>query len=163
MKCCPRGGLNKLVTAAVSIGSNVGDRLSHVDFACARLSGFLQDLRVSSVYETSPVDAPGPQGDFLNLAAVGRTDRPAREVLSFLLEVEQERGRLRPFVHAPRTLDLDLILFGDAVVHEPGLIVPHPGFRDRRFVLEPLASIAPELKDPVTGKTVAELLVDLDD
>ena len=83
----------------------------------------------------------------------------ARALLDTLLAIERDLGRERPFPGAPRTLDLDLILYGDAVIDEaPSLIVPHPRFRERRFVLEPLAEIAPDWRDPVTGQTVEELL-----
>lgn len=99
-----------------------------------------------------------PQALFLNAAAVGRTALSARDLLSALLTIERERGRERPYATAPRTLDLDLVLFGASVVEEPGLLIPHPRFRERRFVLEPLAEIAPEMTDPVTGKTVMALL-----
>ena len=92
---------------------------------------------------------------------MGEATLSARGLLDALLAIERERGRDRPFAGAPRTLDLDLVLFGDQVVNEPGLIVPHPRFRERRFVLEPLAEIAPEMIDPVTGKTVRELLTAL--
>jgi 2-amino-4-hydroxy-6-hydroxymethyldihydropteridine diphosphokinase len=105
-----------------------------------------------------PVDVSGQQPDFLNAAAVGNTALPPRELLTGLLAIEAERGRDRPFHHAPRTLDLDLVLFGDRIIHEPGLLVPHPRFRERAFVLQPLAEIAPGLVDPVTGRTVGELL-----
>ena len=142
----------------MALGSNLGDRNAHLDHAISRLGDILDDLRVSRFYDTVPVGAPGPQPLFLNAAAVGLTTMAAREVLGTLLAIEQERGRERPYQNAPRSLDLDLILFGDAIIDEPGLIVPHPRFRERRFVLEPLAEIAADLRDPVTGQTVAALL-----
>lgn len=113
--------------------------------------------------ETDPVDAPGSQPRFLNAAATGWTGAatPARAVLDALLDIERARGRERPFRGAARTLDLDLLFFGDAIVEEPGLIVPHPRLRERRFVLEPLAEIAADLRDPVTGLTAAALLARL--
>jgi 2-amino-4-hydroxy-6-hydroxymethyldihydropteridine diphosphokinase len=95
---------------------------------------------------------------FLNAAAVGETTMTARHLLEAMLAIERERGRERPYLNAPRTLDLDLILLGNVVLQEQGLVVPHPRFRERRFVLEPLAAVAPELRDPVSGKTVGELL-----
>jgi 2-amino-4-hydroxy-6-hydroxymethyldihydropteridine diphosphokinase len=147
--------------AAIALGSNVDDRAAHLAFAAAGLSRLLASLRISQWYETEPVGAANGASDaprFLNGAAVGETTRSARELLDALLALEHERGRERPFPGAPRTLDLDLVLFGDQVLNEPGLIVPHPRFRERRFVLEPLADIAPEMIDPVTGKTVGELL-----
>ena len=146
------------VAAAIALGSNLGDRRAHLDYAVRRLSEFLRDLRVSSYIDTEPVGLPPAAPPFLNAAAVGETTLSPRALLDALLDIERARGRERPFVNAPRTLDLDLVLFGDAVVEEPGLTVPHPRFRGRRFVLEPLAEIAPDWIDPVTGKTVAELL-----
>jgi 2-amino-4-hydroxy-6-hydroxymethyldihydropteridine diphosphokinase len=147
-----------LVACAVSLGSNVGDRRAHLNFAVASLRGLLTNLAVSRYYETVPVGVSGPQAMFLNAAAVGQTSLTARGVLEALLAIEQERGRERPYARAPRTLDLDLILLGDVVLDEPGLVVPHPRFRERRFVLEPLAEIAPDLKDPATGSPVSALL-----
>jgi 2-amino-4-hydroxy-6-hydroxymethyldihydropteridine diphosphokinase len=143
---------------AIALGSNVGDRRGHLDHAVSALRARLTDLVVSRYYDTIPVGASGPQAMYLNAAAVGGTTLSARELLDALLAIEQERGRERPYANAPRTLDLDLILLGDVVLEEPGLIVPHPRFRERRFVLEPLAAVAPDLRDPVSGKTVAELL-----
>lgn len=142
---------------AIALGSNEGDRESHLDFAVGRLSAILSSIKVSGWYETEPVGV-GPQPLFLNGAAVGRTTLSPRELLDTLLTIERERGRERPFAKAPRTLDLDLILFGDRVIDEPGLTVPHPRFRQRQFVLEPLAEIAPDMVDPVTGLDVQELL-----
>ena len=146
------------VTVAIALGSNLGDRAAHLSHAIARLHDYLDDLRVSRFYDTVPVGAPGPQPLFLNAAAVGQSALPARTLLEVLLAVEQERGRARPFPNAARSLDLDLILFGEARIDEPDLIVPHPRFRERRFVLEPLAEIAPDLQDPVTGLTIVDLL-----
>ena len=95
---------------------------------------------------------------FLNAAATGESELSARAALDALLVVEQQLGRERPYIGAPRTIDLDLILYGDSVINEPGLMVPHPRFRERRFVLQPLAEIAADWIDPVTGKTIGELL-----
>jgi len=150
-----------VVTAAVALGSNLGDRRSHLDYAISRLKATLANLRTSRYYETKPVGAPGPQPLFLNAAAVGYTAADATELLGVLMAIEQERGRERPFQNAARTLDLDLILFGDLVMDTPALTIPHPRFRERRFVLEPLAEIGPELVDPVTGSTVGDLLASL--
>jgi len=150
-----------LVIAAVTLGSNLGDRAAHLDFAIARLAALLDNLKTSRYYDTVPVGVSGPQPIYLNAAAVGTTTLSARELLDGLLAIERERGRERPHDNAPRTLDLDLILFGDAVIVEPGLVVPHPRFRERRFVLEPLAEVAAGLRDPVTGKTADQLLLDL--
>jgi 2-amino-4-hydroxy-6-hydroxymethyldihydropteridine diphosphokinase len=141
---------------AVALGSNLGDRHAHLAFAIHQLRGRLADLRVSPFIETEPVGAPQPP--FLNGAVTGVAQGTARELLDALLAIETECGRVRPHPGAPRTLDLDLILFSDLVIEEPGLAVPHPRFRGRRFVLEPLAAIAPDLRDPVSGLTVGELL-----
>lgn len=145
------------VLAAIALGSNLGNRQDHLDFAVSRLDNLLQSLRVSSYLETAPV-LVAPQPDFLNGAATGYWQGDARSLLDALLAIEVERGRVRPHPGAPRTLDLDLILFGSAVLDEPALTVPHPRFRDRRFVLEPLSAIAPDMVDPVTHLTVRALL-----
>lgn len=142
---------------AIALGSNVGDRRAHLAYAIARLSEFLEDLRVSTLYETDPVGV-AEQPRFLNAAVAGYTGLSPRQLLERLLEIERGRGRERPHPGAPRTLDLDLILYAAEVIDEPGLRVPHPRFRERCFVLEPLAEIAAEWVDPEGGRTVAELL-----
>jgi 2-amino-4-hydroxy-6-hydroxymethyldihydropteridine diphosphokinase len=143
---------------AVALGSNLGDRRAHLDFAVAKLRTLLRHVAVSRYHDTVPVGVAGPQPLYLNAAVVGETRLTPRELLDALLGIEASRGRVRPYPNAPRTLDLDLILYGAQVIDEPGLIVPHPRFRERPFVLEPLAEVGADLRDPVTGETVSELL-----
>jgi 2-amino-4-hydroxy-6-hydroxymethyldihydropteridine diphosphokinase len=102
-----------------------------------------------------------PQPRFLNGVVVGQTTLSARALMQALLQTEAVRGRERRFAGAPRTLDLDLILYGSACIDEPGLVVPHPRFRERLFVLEPLAELAPDWIDPVTGESISALLARL--
>lgn len=142
---------------AIALGSNLGDRIAHLNHAIARLQTVLRNVRVSRFRETVPVGVHGPQPLYLNAAAAGSTTLPPRAVLEALLAIERERGRERPAPKAARSLDLDLILYGAAVLDEPDLVIPHPRFRERRFVLEPLAEVAPDLVDPVTHKSVGEL------
>jgi 2-amino-4-hydroxy-6-hydroxymethyldihydropteridine diphosphokinase len=150
--------LDAPLVAAVALGSNLGDRRSHLMYALSKLDAFIAQPKVSRFYETVPVGVRGPQSLFLNAVLVGATELSARQLLDLFLAIESDRGRERPFPGAARTLDLDLVLLGDQVIDEPGLSVPHPRFRERRFVLEPLVEIAPALRDPVTGKSVRELL-----
>jgi 2-amino-4-hydroxy-6-hydroxymethyldihydropteridine diphosphokinase len=145
------------VTAAVALGSNLGDRERYLRDAGGALRAFISDLRVSTFHETAPVGV-GEQPPFLNAAAAGTTSLPAADLLSRLLDVEQRFGRERPFPGAARTLDLDLILYGSEIIDTPSLIVPHPRFRERRFVLAPLAEVAPDWTDPVSGLTILGLL-----
>jgi 2-amino-4-hydroxy-6-hydroxymethyldihydropteridine diphosphokinase len=150
------GSGSRSVRVALALGANLGDRAAQLDAACDRLRELLGALRVSPYYETEPVGV-GPQPRFLNAAATASTTRSARDLLGDLLAIERIFGRERPFPGAPRTLDLDLILYGDAIVDEPGVQVPHPRFRERAFVLDPLADIAADWIDPVTGLSIGEL------
>jgi 2-amino-4-hydroxy-6-hydroxymethyldihydropteridine diphosphokinase len=141
----------------VALGSNLGDREAHLAFAVARLSHILSNLRRSAWHDTAPVGVPDQQPRYLNGVVVGQTSLTARQLLDELLAIEQAAGRSRPSPLAPRTLDLDLILFGSERIQEPGLVVPHPRFRERPFVLEPLAELAPDLVDPESGETISAL------
>ena len=151
------GGDDPMFPVAIALGSNLGDREANLRNAAAALSEHVQDLRLSSFIETAPVGV-GPQPNFLNAAACGHTALSPRELLDLLLAIEQQFGRERPYPGAARTLDLDLILHDAAVIDEPGLIVPHPRFRERLFVLLPLVEIAADWRDPVTGRSVEELV-----
>jgi 2-amino-4-hydroxy-6-hydroxymethyldihydropteridine diphosphokinase len=145
------------IRAAVALGSNLGDRERYLRDAIAALRESLTSLTISSFYDTAPVGV-GEQPRFLNAAAIGFTTLPARALLEMLLGIEARLGRTRPHPGAARTLDLDLILYGDQIIEERDLTVPHPRFRERRFVLEPLAEIAPDWIDPVTKRTIRELM-----
>ena len=148
--------------AAIALGSNLGDRQAMLAGAAAALGGILTDLKLSSAHETAYVGSGVAQPSYLNAAAVGETSLSARALLDVLLATERQFGRERPYPDAPRTLDLDLILYGMEIHDAPGLVVPHPRFRERAFVLEPLVEIAADWMDPVTGRTVEELLRTLD-
>jgi 2-amino-4-hydroxy-6-hydroxymethyldihydropteridine diphosphokinase len=143
---------------AVALGSNLGDREANLAFGVAALSDILSNLQQSSWYDTAPVGVSEEQPRYLNGVVVGETALGARLLLDTLLAIELQAGRTRGSANASRTLDLDLILFGSERIEEPGLVVPHPRFRERLFVLEPLAEVAPGWIDPATGHTISALL-----
>jgi len=148
-------------TVYLGLGSNLGDRQAMLQAAVRALeSPRLHVRRVSPVYETEPMDAPG-QHWFLNLVAEAETDLFPLQLLYRTSKVEAQLGRRRLAPKGPRTIDIDILLFGNSVMAMPALEIPHPRFRGRRFVLAPLADLAPELRDPVTRKTVRELLGEL--
>lgn len=148
-----------MIPVAIALGSNLGNRAEHLDWAVSRLRGLINGVMVSSRIETAPVGVGG--ADFLNAAVAGHTDLAPRALLDALLALEAERGRVRSGSPEPRTLDLDLILYGNLVIDEPGLAVPHPRFAERAFVLTPLAEIVPGWTDPRSGRTVSDLLQSL--
>jgi 2-amino-4-hydroxy-6-hydroxymethyldihydropteridine diphosphokinase len=153
-----------MTRVAIALGSNVGDRERYLRDAIAGLAPVVSHLHLSRFFETEPVDMPGAQRPVVNAAATGETDLSARALLERMLDLERQLGRTRPHPGAARTVDLDLILFGNEVIDEPPvLIIPHPRFRERRFVLEPLVDVAPDWTDPVTGLTIAQLLEKLGD
>ena len=151
-----------MTTVAIALGANLGDRRAAFEFAVDQLSRLVSNLVVSDFIETDP-EGEGLQEQplYLNAVVVGETMLAPREILDALLAIEEAYGRERPFPGAARTLDVDLILLGDAREDSLALHVPHPRFRERFFVLGPLAEIAPDLVDPVTGLRVWELLRNL--
>ena len=142
---------------AIALGSNLGDRRQHIETAIDLLMPHLRQALVSSFLDTEPEGVSDDQPRYLNAALVGEAQLLPQAMLKRLLSIEEQLGRTRPYWGAPRIIDLDLILYGDVQLREPGIEVPHPRFRERKFVLGPLDEIAPELVDPVTGKTIGEL------
>ena len=143
----------------IALGSSLGDRRATILDAARELARLFTTFQLSSLIETAPVgDGLELDPPYLNAVAVGESALPPDAIMQRLREIETAHGRTRPYQGAPRTLDLDLILAGNVTLDEPGLQVPHPRFRDRLFVLEPLAELAPDLRDPVTRLTVRELL-----
>lgn len=149
------------VRAAIGLGSNLGDRPRHIAEAIGSLAELGTLVAVSALYETAPVGGPD-QGPYLNAVAVIESELPARQLLDACLEIEREHGRERRERWGPRTLDLDILLFGDQVISEGGLEVPHPRMTERRFVLEPLLEAWPEAVLP-NGVALAPLLSDVAD
>ena len=145
-------------TIYLSLGSNVGDRETHLARARERLAeNDVHVRRASGVFETEPRDVPD-QGWFLNQVVEAETDLFPIQLLSRLQKIERALGRIPTRPKGPRTIDLDILLYEGAIVSVPGLEIPHPRMDDRRFVLEPLAELAPELRHPRTGRTVKEML-----
>ena len=144
-------------TTYLSLGSNLGDREANLRAAIAKLGDFGEVLAVSSLYETEPVEFT-EQPWFLNCAVALRTELTAEQLLVAIKTIEQEMGRCRVQPKGPRNIDLDILLFGDAIISIPELEVPHPAMHQRRFVLTPLAEIAPDVFHPVNNKTVRNLL-----
>ena len=140
----------------LSLGSNVGDRAANLRTAINRVSSLGDVMAVSSFYETEPVEFAA-QPWFLNCAVELDTEKMPKQLLAGILDIEREMGRRRVQKKGPRTLDIDILLFGNSIIQTKGLTIPHPAMHERRFVLEPLAEIAPEARHPVIKRTVREL------
>jgi 2-amino-4-hydroxy-6-hydroxymethyldihydropteridine diphosphokinase len=145
----------------LGFGSNMGDSEALLKTALAELDApGLKLLRVSSVYETEPIGLR-EQRWFLNLVAEFETELFPKQLLHRMQRIEMGMGRRRTVENGPRTIDIDILLFGNSVVKTEELEIPHPRYRERRFTLAPLAELSPGLRDPVTGETMAELLAAL--
>jgi len=140
-----------------SLGSNVGDRAAYLRDALARLESIGRIVSVSSFYETEPVEVTD-QPWFLNCAAGLETTLTPEQLMARLLQIEQEMGRRRIQKKGPRTIDIDILLFGGLILDSPEITIPHPAMHERRFVLAPLAEIASEARHPVLKKMIWELL-----
>ena len=142
--------------AYLSLGSNIGDREANLRAAISRLNELGDVTAVSGLYETEPVEVVD-QPWFINCAVALATDLSAEELLAGVLTIERSMGRERTRPKGPRNIDIDILLFGDAVVDSPALTIPHPGLATRQFVLAPLSEIAPEAVHPITLKSVCQM------
>jgi 2-amino-4-hydroxy-6-hydroxymethyldihydropteridine diphosphokinase len=145
-------------TVYLSLGSNLGDRTAHIERALARLSEEgVRIVKRSSFYQTEPVEFLA-QGWFLNIAVEAETELMPRQLLRVIRQIERELGRKRTVKSGPRTIDIDILLFDANIVRAAELEIPHPRMTERKFVLVPMAEIAPSLRHPVLRLTMTELL-----
>ena len=149
-----------MIEVYISLGTNRGKRLHNTRGALEKLHNVIAVERVSSFYLTQPIGVKG--GWFINCVVKGRTEKEPRRLLEDLLQIEKEMGRVRGAIEK-RTIDLDILFYGDEIIQEDNLRIPHPRAHQRRFVLVPLVQINPHLKHPFLGKTAETLLDELQD
>lgn len=149
--------MNALHSVVVALGSNLGDRRVNLRRAIDRLAPLVRVVRLSTIWETPPVDAPAGSGAFLNLVAAGWTALRAPELLQRMHAVEAGMGRMRRLRNEPRIIDLDLILYGASLERSDALVIPHPRYRERAFVLDPLREVDLPWTDPATSVPIARL------
>lgn len=150
-----------LESVLIGLGSNLGDRANHLMSGVEALRRIGDVMAVSNVYETDPVGVSERQPAYLNMVVSLATEFAPSSLLDELLCVERIQGRHRQHRNAPRTLDLDLLAYGDLVLHRQDLTVPHPRLHERAFVLVPLMEVAPGFRHPVTGATLPEMMAEV--
>ena len=150
---------------ALSLGSNLADRLSYIKSTSSLIENAIKEnlFLKSKIYETTPIDCPKGSGFFLNAALFFETDWSIYSLLKFIQGIERDKGRLRYCLNAPRTIDIDIIFYGQELINEAEICVPHPRMTQRAFVLVPLADICPDFIHPIKKKSVRQLLLDLKD
>jgi 2-amino-4-hydroxy-6-hydroxymethyldihydropteridine diphosphokinase len=143
--------------AFLSLGSNVGDRIANLKAAIERIGSLGEVIATSSIYETEPVEFKA-QPWFLNCVVKLGMEKMPKQLLAAILTIETEMGRHRQQKKGPRLIDIDILLFGNSIVESQGLTIPHPAMHERRFVLEPMSEIAPDVRHPVFKQRMRELL-----
>jgi 2-amino-4-hydroxy-6-hydroxymethyldihydropteridine diphosphokinase len=144
----------------LALGSNVGDAAQHIADAVALLSELFSDLKQASLYQSKAVGYTN-QADFINTAVRGQTDLEPLELLQAIKDIERQLGRIERFHYGPREIDIDIIFYGDTIFKSDELIIPHPHFAERDFVLQPLLDLNSGLRGPLTNQTISELLSQL--